>query len=176
MRRVDRQEPYLKVLTSKWVTFPLLLILGFAGGFISAGYGWAKSGYQFLPSEIIVKPPPANATLCFPDMGFAGALNFQKELAVQMRKTHLRQYNDSIIKSSIRACITKGDSAFLLYLLHVSPKQFQVVSTATGGFTPYSNYTLITESGCHYLYPIPKRRSADYDSLTQEHRRQQVKL
>ena len=114
MRRVNRQEPYLKILTSNWVTFPLLLILGFAGGFICACYGWAKSGYQFLPSEIIMKPPPSNVTWYFPDMGFAGALNFQNELAAQMRKTHMRQYNDSIVKSSIRASIVKGDSAFSL--------------------------------------------------------------
>jgi len=175
MRRVDRQEPYLKILTSNWVTFPLLLILGFAGGFISAGYSWAKSGYQFLPPEIIVKPPPTNATWCFPDMSFAGALNFQQELAAQMHKNHLRQYSDSIMKSSIQACIAKGDNRFSLHLLHVSPKQYQVISTATAGFTPYSNYTLVTESGCYYLYPIPKKRSSDYDSLIQKRWKQQAK-
>jgi len=175
MKRVSPREPYLKALTSKWVTFPLLLILGFAGGFICAGYGWAKSGYQFLPSEIIVKPLPANATACFPDMGFAGALNFQKELATQMHKNHMRRYNDSIVKSSIRACVANGDSAFSLHLLHVSPTQFQLVSTATGGFTPYRNYTLVTESGCYYLYPIPKRRSTDYNSLIQKRWKQQAK-
>ncbi|HEX8656850.1 MAG TPA: hypothetical protein VF690_04920 [Hymenobacter sp.] len=176
MRKSNHSEPYLKVLTSKWVTFPLLLILGFAGGFISAGYGWAKSGYQFLPSEIIVKPPSPNVIACFPDMGFAGALNFQKELATQMRENHLRQYTNSIVKSSIRACVAKDDSAFSLHLLHVSPKQFQIVSTATGGFTPYGNYTLVTESGCYYLHPIPKKRSSDYDSLIQKRWKQQAKL
>ena len=176
MTRINRQEPYLIILTSRWVTFPLLLILGFAGGFISAGYGWVKSGYQFLPSEIIVKPPPPNATWCFPDMGFAGALSFQKELAAQMHQSQLHQYNDSIMRSSIRACIANGDSAFALHLLHVSPTHFQVVSTSAGGLTPFNNYTLVTESGCHYLYPIPKKRSNDYDSLIQQRWEQQAKL
>lgn len=176
MKRISRKEPYLKILTSKWVTFPLLLILGFAGGFISAGYGWAKSGYQFLPSEIIVKPPPPNATWCFPDVGFSGALSFKKELATQMHTSQASQYTDAIVKSSIQACLIKGDSTFALQPLHVSPKQFWVISTATGDFTPYSNYTLITESGCYYLYPIPKRRSSDYDSLIQKRWKQQAKL
>ena len=166
----------MKILTSRWVTFPLLLIMGFAGGFICAGYGWAKSGYQFLPSEIIVKPPPSNVIACFPDMGFSGALNFQKELAAQMLKKQLRHYSDSIVKSSIQACEAQGDDSFSLRLLHVSPKRFQVISTATGGFTPYSNYTLVTESGCYYLYPIPKKRSNDYDSLIQKRWKQQAKL
>ena len=142
MRRINRQEPYLKILISKWVTFPLLLILGFAGGFICAGYGWVKKGFQFLPSEIIMKPPPPNATWCFPDMGFIGALNFQEELAAQMRKNRLRQYNDSIVKSSIQTCLAKGGSAFALHQLYVAPKHFQIISMATGGFALYSNYTL----------------------------------
>lgn len=176
MRRARHPEPYLRTLTSKWVTFPLLLILGFAGGFISAGYGWAKSGYQFLPTEIVIKPPPSNMTICFPDIGFPGALHFQKELAVQMRKSHLRQYNESIIKSSIRACVAKDDSAFQLHLLHVNSEHFQVVSTATESSVPYNNYTLVTESGCYYLYPIPKKRSNDYDSLIQKRWKQQAKL
>jgi hypothetical protein len=175
MLRTRRQEPYLKLLTSKWVTFPMLLVLGFAGGFVCAGYGWAKSGYQFLPSEIIVKPPPPNATWCFPDRSFAGASNFRKELAVQMQKRHLRHYNGSIIQSSMDASVAKGNNSFSLHLLHLSPETFQIVSAATGGFTPYSNYTLVTESGCYYLYPIPKKRSNDYDSLIQKRWEQQGK-
>ena len=93
-----------------------------------------------------------------------------------MRKKHLRQYSDSVVQSSIRASIAEGDSAFLLHLLHVSPKHFQVVSTAKEGFTPYNNYTLVTESGCYYLHPIPKKRSSDYDSLIQKRWEQQAKL
>ncbi|MBF9223580.1 hypothetical protein [Hymenobacter ruricola] len=176
MKRTSRQEPYLQVLTSKWVTFPLLLIFGFAAGFICAGYGWTKSGLQFLPSEIVIKPPPSNTIACFPDMGFVGALNFQKELAAQMHNKQLRHYSDSVMQSSIRACLAKGDDAFSLHLLHVSPGQFRLVSTATGGLTPYSNLTLVTESGCYYLYPIPKRRSNDYDSLIQIRWKEQAKL
>lgn len=175
MKRMNRQ-PYLRILTSNWVTLPLMLILGFAGGVIGAGYGWVKSGYQFLPSEIIIKPPPPNVIACFPDMGFAGALNFQKELAVRMHKKHLQLYSDSVVQNSIHACMAKGNSTFSLQLLHVSPKHFQVVSTATGGLTPYSRHTLITESGCYYLHPIPKKRSSDYDSLIQVRWKAQAKL
>ncbi|MFD2717637.1 hypothetical protein ACFST9_02850 [Hymenobacter monticola] len=176
MKRKNLQEPYLKTLTSNWVTLPLMLILGFAGGFISAGYGWVKSGYQFFPSEIIVKPPPPNVTACFPDMGFAGALHFQKELSVQMHKNHLQQYSDSVVQSSIVTCLANGSSSFSLQLLHVSPRHFQVISTAAGGLAPYSRHTLITESGCYYLYPIPKRRSSDYDSLIQVRWKEYAKL
>ncbi|WP_210521481.1 hypothetical protein [Hymenobacter terricola] len=166
MKRISRKEPYLKVLTSKWVTFPLLLILGFAGGFISAGYGWAKSGYQFLPSEIIIKPPPPGTTWCFPDVGFSRAEKFKRNLDERMASTHLGRYNDSIVRSSIDGINTDGLCSY--YLMNVGPKRFNVIFTARGGFTPHSNYTLVTETGCYYLYPIPKRRSNDYDSLFQE--------
>ncbi|MBF9140151.1 hypothetical protein [Hymenobacter properus] len=176
MKRKNRQEPYLKILTSNWVTFPLILILGFAGGFISAGYGWAKSGYQFLPSEIIIKPPPPNVIACFPDMGFVGALKFQKELSVQMQKKHLQQFNDLVVQSSIDSCLANSGKGFSLQLLHASPKHFQVISSSTGGLAPYSRHTLITESGCYYLHPIPKRRSGDYNSLIQLRWKEQAKL
>lgn len=176
MKQVRRQEPHLKVLTSRWVTFPLLLIIGFGSGFISAGYDWSKRGYQFLPSKIVVKPPPTNATWCFPDRGFAGAVNFEQELKSRMNKSHLSLYSDSVLNNSIKASLIKGDGAFSLHLLHVSPKRFGVISAATTGFTPYSNYTLVTETGCYYLYPIPKKRSSDYDSLIQKRWEQQAKL
>ena len=176
MKRKNWQEPYLKVLTSKWVTFPLLLILGFASGFLCASYGWVKSGYQFLPLEIIVKPPPPNTIACFPDMSFFGALDLQKELTTQMNETHMRHYNDSIVQRSLNVCMASNDGRFSLRILHVSPKQFQVISTETGGFTPYSHHTLVTESGCYKLYPIPKRLSSDYDSLIQKRQKRQAKL
>ncbi len=175
MRRIRRQEPYLKVLTSRWVMFPLLLIVGFAGGFVCASHSWARSGYQLLPSEIIVRPPKSNLAACFPDRGFIGALKLQQELRTQMHKKHLQYYSDSVVRSSIHACVTEGNGAFALYALHASPQQFRVLATATGGFTPYHNYTLVTESGCYYLHPIPKKWSSDYDSLIQIRWRAQAK-
>lgn len=176
MRNTTLNLTYQKLLTSRWVMFPLLLTLGFAGGLLCAGYFWSRSGYMFLPAEIVVKPPPPNATWCFPDFGFGGALRFRKELLTQMQKSHLSQYSDSMVNKSIRTSVANGENTFSLQLLHVDPAHFSVISTTKVGFSPNSNYTLITESGCYYLHPIPKRRSNDYDSLIQERWKQQAKL
>ena len=176
MRNTTLNLTYQKLLVSPWVMVPLLLTLGFASGLLCAGYLWSKSGYEFLPSEIVVKPPPPNVTWCFPDFGFAGALSFRKELTTQMQKAHLSQYSDSVVNKSIRTSLAESESTFSLHLLHVNPEHFWVISTTTAGISTFSNCTLITESGCYYLHPIPKRRSNDYDSLIRERQQQQAKL
>ncbi|UOQ96307.1 hypothetical protein MUN81_13720 [Hymenobacter sp. 5317J-9] len=155
----------MKILTSRWVTFPTLLILGFAAGFICAGYGWSKSGYQFVPSEIIVKPPPPGTTWCFPDVGFSRAAQFKEKLEKRMLTAQLHQYSDSIIRSSANGI--NADSLCSYYLMNVGPKRFNVIFSAKGSFAPTDKYTLVTETGCYFLYPIPKRRSKDYNSLLQ---------
>ncbi|HET9503466.1 MAG TPA: hypothetical protein VFO93_07990 [Hymenobacter sp.] len=165
MQRVIRRLTQLQVLPTDWATTILLVLLGFAGGLLAAGYVWAKSGYEYLPAEIIVKPPPPNVTICFPDRGFAGAINLQAELARQMNAQKLRQYNKEMVNSSIKACLAESDSLYDFHVLNVRPTGFNIIAVERWGFAPRNNYTLLTEKGCYYLHSIPKRRSADYNSL-----------
>jgi len=165
MQRVIRRLAYLQILPTEWAITILLVLLGFAAGLLAAGYVWAKSGYEYLPSEIIVKPPPPNATICFPDIGFAGAIKLQIELAKQMNTRNLRYYNEAIVSSSIKACLAENDGLYNFYVLNVRPTGFNVIAVERHGFAPHRAYTLLTEKDCYYLHPIPKRRSADYNSL-----------
>jgi hypothetical protein len=173
IRSIHRQPAYQRILTSRWVAFPLLLILGFAGGLLGAGYVWAKSGYEFLPAEIVVQPPPPNVIACFPDQGFIGALKLRQELAQQMQQQHQSQYSEAVLRSSLRACVGQSDSLYTLTLLRVSPTHYSVVAAGRGGTTAL---TLATEKGCFYLHPIPKRRDEKYDSLIQLRYLQQAQL
>ncbi|MGI4874841.1 MAG: hypothetical protein ACRYFX_27110 [Janthinobacterium lividum] len=167
MKKAVHQPAQLQISPSKWVIASLILLLGFAGGMLAADYVWAKSGYEFLPAEIIVKPPLPNTLACFPDSGFFGGIRFQKELAKQMSAGNLRLYTKAVIRSSIKVCLAESDSIYVFQVLSVRPTGFNVIATEKHGFVPHSNYILITEQGCYYLHPIPKRRSADYDSLLQ---------
>ncbi|RYE90230.1 MAG: hypothetical protein EOO37_03440 [Cytophagaceae bacterium] len=144
----------------------MLVLLGFGGGLLAAGYVWAKSGYEYLPAEIIVKPPPLNATICFSDKGFAGAIKLQLELAKQMNTRKLRHYNEAIVDSSIKAYLAENDGLYDFHMLNVRPAGFNIIAMERRGFAPHSAYTLLTEQGCYYLHPIPKRRSVDYNSLS----------
>jgi hypothetical protein len=168
MKRTNKQLVYQRVLTSKRIILPLALVLGFASGLLSAGYAGVKIKYEIVPAEIVVTPPPPNATWCFPDVAFTGAERFNKELTKQLLAAHSTQYKDTMLSRSIRAVIQQDELGregyYQLHLLAVTPKQFAVIAMPHWETDP-SRYTLITEQGYFYLHAIPKRRHEKYDSL-----------
>jgi hypothetical protein len=168
MKRNSKQLTYQLVLTAKRITLPLTLVMGFLGGLLCARYVGNKVRYELVPTEIVIAPPPPNATWCFPDVAFTGAEKFNKELAAQLLATHTTQYNETILNKSIKATIQQNElrreGYYQLHLLTVTPQRFAVVAIPTWETNP-NRYTLITEEGYFYLHAIPKRRPEKYDSL-----------
>lgn len=166
MSSLSRPLTYQKILLSKFFDLSLAIVIGFASGLLAAGYVWAKSGYEFVPSEIVVQPPPSNATWCFPDTGLSGAETFSEELHKQMLVAHTSQYSSATLSRSLENTRRKsaGASVYSLQLLAVTPQHFTVVAVPNADSNP-SDFTLITERGYYYLHAIPKRRHEKYDSL-----------
>lgn len=168
MERINKQLTYQHVLTSKRIALPLTLVLGFASGLLSAGCIGIKVRYELVPAEIVVAPPPPNASWCFPDVAFTGAEKFRKNLTKQLSATQSAQYSDTMLNRSMESTIQQDELGregyYQLNLLAVTPQHFAVIAMPHWEADP-SRYTLLTEQGYFYLYAIPKRRHEKYDSL-----------
>ncbi len=168
MKRTNKQLTYQRVLTSKRIALPLSLVMGFLGGLLGAGYVGNKVRYELVPAEVVLTPPPPNATWCFPDVAFTGAEKFNRELTAQLLAAHTTRYNDTILNKSIKAASQQDalgrEGYYQLHLLAVTPQRFAVVAMPSWETNP-GRYTLMTEQGYFYLHAIPKRRHEKYDSL-----------
>lgn len=168
MKRTNKQLTYQRVLTSRRIALPLTLVMGFLGGLLGAGYVGNKVRYELVPAEMVLTPPSPNATWCFPDVAFAGAEKFKRELAAQVLAAHTTKYNDTILNKSMNATVQQDalgrEGYYQLHLLAVTSQRFAVVAMPSWETDP-SRYILITEQGYFYLHAIPKRRHEKWDSL-----------
>jgi hypothetical protein len=168
MSNSKRPLTYQKILFSKLIGIPLMIMAGFTGGVTCAGQVWLKSGFELVPTEIVLTPPPPNTTWCFPDVAFTGAERFKEQLTKQLVAARSATYNDTILAKSIQATVRQDELGrkgyYQLRVLAVTPKRFAVLAMPQWETNP-SRYTLITEQGSFYLHAIPKRRHEKYDSL-----------
>jgi hypothetical protein len=167
MNRMNKQLTYQRVLMSRRIALPLTLVIDFLSGLLGAGYVGNIVRYEMVPAEIVIAPPPPNATWCFPDVAFTGAEKFNMELAAQLSAAHTTQYNDTMLSKSVKAAMqdTLGrERYYQLHVLAVTPQRFAVVAMPSWETNP-GRYTLITEQGYFYIHAIPKRRHEKYDSL-----------
>jgi hypothetical protein len=168
MNSPKRPLTYQKILFSKLIGIPLTVMAGFTGGVACAGQVWLKSGFELVPTEMVLTPPPQNATWCFPDIAFTGAERFKVQLVKQLAVAHSVTYSDTILAKSTQAVFEQDELGrkgyYQLRVLAVTPKRFAVLAMPQWETNP-SRYTLITEQGSFYLHAIPKRKHEKYDSL-----------
>ncbi|MBG8552101.1 hypothetical protein [Hymenobacter guriensis] len=144
----------------RWLAYPLLLILGICMGLLAAAYYWSRSGHLLVPGEIVVQPPPQNATWCFPNTSLRGAVAVRTALQGRLHAdASFRQADSSLVVATVRQLNDSAHHVYTLTLLRTGRAHYEILSQGDYG------ETMATEEGTFQLHRIPVRYHEKYDSL-----------